>query len=93
MVRDFLLRWMMISATKVKIDMSIPTNKNPGGKRKCSILSGSTFSSSSSKAASVQSNPVWDIKMFPVCQFIVQKIANFNNTRTQKPLIYENENF
>ena len=65
-VLDFLVRWMMISATKEKREISIPTNHIPRGRWKCSILraSGSSSSGSSLKRTSVIVNPAWNIKMY-----------------------------
>ena len=44
----FLMRLTIISAVKNKIEINVPTNHNPRGKRKCSILRGSGLSGSGS---------------------------------------------
>ena len=66
-VLDFLVRWMMISATKEKREISIPTNHIPRGKYKCPILrvSGSSGLGSCLKCISIIGNPAWkwNVKM------------------------------
>ena len=55
----FLMRLTIISAVKNKIEINVPTNHNPRGKRKCSILrrSGLSGSGSGSKGTSAAVNP------------------------------------
>ena len=61
----FLIQFLMISATKQKRLIRIPTNHIPRGRWKCSIRRGSGLLSSGSslKWTSMAVNPAWNVKI------------------------------